>query len=171
MKLKRVDYVLIGICVLAITISFLLLNNNGNKNEEKENIEVNKVRLLNDYSRFFTVESSLYKFINYIQMKDTESLLKILDDEYEKSNNVTALNVLEFLGYLNGSYTFKAKKIYYENIDENVTKYYVYGIVLEDIMDKYVKDGIDKYYEVTFDTSNKTYSVAPYFGDIFKEEQ
>ena len=169
MKLKKGDYILIGICVVIVFITLLMTGAIGKKFEDKELENKKVISILKDYSRFFTLESCMYKYVAYLQSKDTDNLLLLLNDEYIKKNSVTKDNVLDFLGYLDGMNTFKAKKIYYENKNNNVIKYYVYGQVIEEVIDNYTLTGIDKYYIVYMDTKNMTYNIEPYEESLFNE--
>ena len=171
MKLKKGDYTLIIICVIIVLITFLLIGFNDKKGTTINNSDSNKVSyyLLDDYSRFFTLESCIYKFIVYLQSKNVDSLLKLLDSEYVEKNSINSNNVLEFLGYLDGVNTFKAKKIYYENVDNNIVKYYVYGQIIEETIDTYNSLGKDVYYIVYMDIRNMTYSIEPLEKSIFSE--
>ena len=87
MKLKKFDYVMLAIIVVGVVLTLLLINNGNIKEENGNSSEKNNIYLLSDYSRFFTIESSLYKFVGYLQSKDTSSLIKVVDGDF--------INVLE----------------------------------------------------------------------------
>lgn len=169
MKLKKHDYILIIICVIVVVITFLIVGSgNSNNNENKLNQRNNYI-LLNDYSRFFTLESCVYKYIVYLQSRDSDSLLKLLNPEYVKKNSITQDNIFDFLGYLDGMFTFKAKEIYYEKISNNVIKYYIYGQVIQEMIDTFSSVGTDKYFVVQLDTKNMTYTIEPSDSTLFSE--
>lgn len=168
MRLKKGDYILIIICVIVVLITFIIINLNKDNNVI-EDYKSNNMILLSDYSRFFTLESCVYKYINYLQMKDNSNLMKLLDKEYIDNNNINENNVLEFLGYLDGTNTFKLKEVYYDRTDKDIIKYYVYGEVIKEVIDSYQSSGIEKYYVIKLDTINMVYSIAPYESNLYKE--
>lgn len=168
MRLKKGDYILIIICVIVVLITFIIINLNKDNNVI-EDYKSNNMILLSDYSRFFTLESCMYKYVNYLQMKDNSNLMKLLDKEYIDNNNINENNVLEFLGYLDGTNTFKLKEVYYDRTDKDIIKYYVYGEVIKEVIDSYQSSGIEKYYVIKLDTINMVYSIAPYESNLYEE--
>lgn len=169
MKLKKHDYILIAICIVAVLITSLILGLNKTETNEEVTYKKNSVKLLDNYSRFFTIESCVYRFISYLQDKDVDSLLKVLDSNYVEENSLNESNVLEFLGQLEGLNTFSVKKVYYNNKDKNVITYYVYGQIVEEVIDTYSYYGTDKYYVVKLDTVNMTFSIKPIEKSLFSE--
>lgn len=166
MKEKKDYTLLIIICVILLCIVVLLFLNR----EEKEVILNNepKYSLLKDYSRFFTVNSCVYKYITYLSSNKTDDLLKVLDEDFVEKNNINANNVYNYVNKLNGNYTFKSKKIYFEVGNEKVVEYLVYGYLIEDAIDGNGNKK-DYYLKVNLDLENQLFSVAPYNGEIFKE--
>lgn len=169
MQMKKKDYILLVICVSIALITLLLVNigkvniNIGNNKETK------KTTLLKDYSRFLTLESCVYRYVNYLQSKDIDSLLKVLDKEYVDKNLIDENNIFTYLDNLDGIYSFVAKKIYYEKMNDNLIKYYIYGQIIEDNINAYNSNVIDRYYIVYLDTNNRIFSISPYDGAIFSE--
>lgn len=165
---RKKDYtLLIIICVILLCIVVLLfLNNDSNDNNilSKEP----EYKLVEDYSRFFTVNSCVYKYITYLNGNKTDELIKILDEEYVKNNNIKSDNVYNFVSKLNGNYSFKSKKIYYQVGTEKVVKYYVYGYLIEETIDG-IGSKQDYYLIVNLDLENQLFSVSPYDGKMFKE--
>lgn len=165
---KKKDYtLLIIICVILLCIVVLLFLNNDSTNSNILNEEP-KYKLVEDYSRFFTVNSCVYKYITYLNGNKTDELLKILDEEYIKNNNINSNNVYNFINKLNGNYTFKSKKIYYEVNNEKVIKYFVYGYLIEETIDG-LGSKKDYYVIVNLDLENQLFSITPYDGSLFKE--
>ena len=163
--------ILLIIFVLLVFAGLALYNyrNSNNSNEEviKENEEY---KLLNDYSRFFTVNSCVYKYIQYLQKEDFDSLFKVLDNDFVNNANISSNNIYNYLPNISdGIYNFVSKKIYYTKVNDSYITYYVYGYMVEELMDSV---GVKEYYtyKVNLDTSNQTFSIAPYNGDLFEEE-
>lgn len=157
------------IIFLVFLIFILLFITNLKKEDDKfQEVEKHKVLLLNDYNQFFTVNSSIFKYISYLQKKDYESILKILDLNYKNVNSININNIANHVENLEGNHSFSSKKIYYEVIDDNVTKYYVYGYLLKDTIDGY-SERLDRYYIVIFNTEEKIFSIIPSNEIEFKE--
>lgn len=156
------------IFVILFISSFLLYNYKfGSKEETKIKNESN-VKLLDNYNRFFTVNSCIYKYITYLQSNDVDSILKVLDEDYKTVNSINLDNVYNYVEKLDGNNSFVSKKMYYEEISENYIKYYVYGYISKDTIDgKGTRE--DKYFIVNLDIDDQTFSLIPYNGNIFKE--
>lgn len=166
MKEKKDYTLLIIICIILLCIVALLFLNKDD--EEIILSKEPKYRLVEDYSRFFTVNSCVFKYITYLNSNKTDDLLKILDEEYIKDNNITNNNVYNFVNKLNGNYSFKSKKIYYEVGNDKLVKYFVYGYLIEEMIDG-IGSKQDYYLIVNLDLENQLFSVAPYNGNMFKE--
>lgn len=168
MKKKDNYILLIIICIILICIVGLLyLNNNDNKKNIKEET---RYYLLDDYSRFFTINNCLGKYANALGKRDTDNLLRLLDKDYINNNKIDSNNLYNFIGEYNGNYSFITKKVYYEEINKNYIKYYVYGYLIEDNIDNDINNKYEKYYIVNFDLNNNLFSLYPYDESIFKED-
>lgn len=166
MKEKKDYTLLIIICVILLCIVVLLFLNNNDK--EVILSEEPKYRLVEDYSRFFTVNSCVYKYITYLSSNKIDDLLKVLDEDYVNNNNINSDNVYNFVSKLNGNYSFKSKKIYYQVGNDNLVKYFVYGYLIEETIDG-IGSKQDYYLIVNLDLENQLFSVSPYDGKMFKE--
>jgi len=160
-----------GVLVILVIFGFLLYNFRSKPNVTETNKKADdRYILLDDYSRFFTVNSCVYKYIQYLQEEDFDNLLKVLDEKYINKNGINKSNIYNFLPNLSDSYyNFVSKKIYYKKISNSYISYYVYGYIIEDVMDSY---GEKTYYEyvVNLDTKNETFNISSYDGDLFREE-
>jgi len=160
---KKDNYVLL-IIVVVILLSILgIINFSGKDNTKAENDYKNNIqyKLLNDYSRFFTVNSCVYKYITYLSSNKTEDLLKLLNSEYISTNNINSSNIYNFINKLNGNYSFKSMKIYYEEINKNYVRYYVYGYLIQESLDG-IGEKEDYYVIVDMDLKNQLFNVTPY---------
>lgn len=164
-KSKLTAIILVIITIVVVVISFLTKKDEENK--------VGDINIVTNYSNFYTVDSCLYRAITYMSSKDKESLYLLLSDNYKKENDITEENVIDIFGTIEENSTFITKKMYYQNINDNITKYYVYGIVQENYLfeEEAVKEleYIDKYFIVYLDTTNKTFSIEPYSKDLFEK--
>ena len=157
---------LIIICIVLLSIFGILYFDDKEEEEviQKENNNI----LLNDYSRFYTIESIVYKYINLIVSNNVDDLLNVLDSNFVNNNNITKDNIYNYVNKLDGIYSFKAKKIYYEEIDKNYIKYYVYGNLIQEQINGFT-DKKDYYLIVNLDIKNNLFSITPYDGIIFRE--
>ena len=96
-------------------------------------------------------------------------MIKLLDSEYIKNESITEENVFNKISPLNGIFTFNGKEIYYEKVNKDVYKYYVYGKLKQDTING--NDlGTDYYLIITMNKEKLLFSVTPYDGNIFKED-
>ena len=162
-KSKLIAIILVIITIIVVIASYIF--------KDKEQETEKDINIVTNYSNFYTVDSCLYRTINYISSKDSESLLLILDDNYKEKNNIKKEKVLELFGNIDSNSTFVSKKMYYQNMNDNITKYYVYG----QLKQNEIYDGdvitetphIDMYFIVYMDKDNKTFSVEPYSNEKF----
>ena len=167
MKNKNNYTLLIIVCVILLSILGILYFD-SDETESIVNNNETKYLLLDDYSRFYTVESIVYKYINLITSNNVSDLINVLDEDYVSNNNITSETVFNYVDKLEGIYSFKAKKIYYENKSKYIIKYYVYGTLNKEGMDEIIEKS-DYYLVVNIDTKNNLFSITPYDGKIFKE--
>ncbi len=159
--------ILLIIFILLIAIGLYIHDYRNQNTNHKESI---KITLVNNYSHFFTISNAGNKYINYLKEQDKNNLMLLLNDKYIEINNITKNNVLEKLNKLEpGEYSFEARKMYQENLTEDLIRYYLYGHLNKIIMDGYQKPD-DYYLIIDLDNKNNTYAVTPYNGEIFKEE-
>ena len=163
-KQTRLAIILVIVTVLVVVITFIL-------NKDIEEPKTSQINIVTNYSNFYTVDSCLFRTVTYLSTKDKDSILLILNEEYKKNNNITEKNVLSFFPTIDENSIFTSKKMYYENLDKNIVKYYVYGNVIENkILDDDLitsEQGIDLYFIVYIDTNGSIFSIEPYNGDIF----
>ncbi len=163
MRIEKKDYIYIGVLLLLIIIIIIIniTNNKSNKEELKYNLVENK-------STFFTVESCANRYINSLVSQNSSNLMKLIDSSYIKENNINEANIISKLDNFEfDKYTFKAKKIYKEKIDNNTSKYYIYGLLQKVYIDEF-DYGTDYYLIIIINEDNNLFSVIPDNGDIFK---
>ena len=138
---------------------------------KKSSDEGNDIKIVTNYSNFYTVSSCLYRTITYISNNEKENLLLVLNDSYKNKNSINEENILSAFPTIVQNSTFVAKKMYYETLGNNITKYYVYGYTeLEQLFDNSLlttQDRKEMYFIVYLDSKNKTFSVEPYSGELF----
>lgn len=161
--------IIIIIVFIIIMFSGLLLFNYRNLLNKKINND--KIFLVKEYGRFFSISNAADKYISYLNKRDKNNLILLLNKNYLEINNITNQNILNKLTLLeeNNEFNFEARKMYYENIDKNMIRYYIYGYLNKNVMEEYSKPK-DYYLIIDLDENNKTFEVTPYDGKIFKED-
>ena len=162
-KSKLTAVILVVLTILVVVLTYIF-----DKDKEQNK---NEIKIVTNYSNFYTVNSCLYRTITHISTSDKESLLLLLDNNYKKENKIDESNVLDLFSNVDVDSTFVSRKMYYEILNNNITKYYVYGYVEknqisdDEIINK--KENKEMYFIVYLDSTNKTFSIEPYSGDIF----
>ena len=163
-KSKLTAIILVIITLVVVISSFIFDNKNSVD-------ETGKIKIVTNYSNFYTVNSCVYRAINYISSNNKENLLLILNDSYKKEKKINETNILNVFESIGENSTFVPKKMYYQEINENITKYYVYGNVQQNqIFDDGYTNKLDykeMYLIVYLDTNNKTFSIEPYSKELF----
>lgn len=160
---KKIFALVLVVAVLILGIYKLFIE----KNDNEEKIDTTTISILNDSNRFFTVSSCVSKYINYLSIKDTDTLLILLSKEYKEKEEINGDNLYEKIGTINGTNSFMGKKIFEQRLSKAVYKYYVYGFIQEELMDS-ISTKKDYYLIVILDEENMTFSIEPYDGEMFK---
>lgn len=165
-KSKLTALILAILAVIAIISSIITSNIKENKDKE--------ILIVTNPSNFYTVNSCLYRTITHISSQDYDNLLLLLNDNYKIENKITKDNVLSVFPKVNSSSTFVSEKMYYQELNSNIIKYYVMGYIDENrIYDGEDLENIEKkytYFIVYLDSKNEIFSVEPYNGEIFNKE-
>ena len=160
---------LLTIIVVIVTILVVVFNYLYNKSQ-KEDIKKD-INIVTNYSNFYTVNSCLYRTVTYISLKDKETLMKLISEEYKNNNEITLNNILNLFPNIDENSTFEAKKMYYENMKGNLVKFYVYGHIKDNqILDDFEVTKLNYqnvYFIVYLDFERKIFSVEPYDGELF----
>lgn len=147
--------------VLAIGIliyKFFIGNNDGDSS----------IKIVTSNSKFYTVSSCVDRYLDYLINEDSDNLLLLLDKSYKKNNNLNKDNLFSKIDKFDGLYSFEARKMYQEIINDDLTKYYVFGYLIKEDIDYDINDiGKPFYIIVYLNTSNMLYSIVPYDGKIF----
>lgn len=165
-EFNKKNIILLIFFVLVIITGIVLYNY---RNPVVETKKEEKIILVEDYSRFFTISNASNKYIQYLKSKDKENLMLLLNDSYISLNGINKNNILEKLALLDsGDYTFEARKMYQETINKNMIRYYIQGNLTKEIMEEYQRP-VDYYLIIDLDLINLTFAVTPYDGTFFKE--
>lgn len=167
-KLTKKNIIVIIIFII-LMFSGLLLYNYRNPEVKKNNN--NKISLVKEYGRFFSISNAADKYISYLKKQDKNNLMLILNKKYIEINNITNQNIISKLNFpnKNSESNFEARKMYQENINKYIIRYYIYGYLTKNLMEEYSRPK-DYYLIIDLDVKNKTFEVTPYDGKIFKED-
>lgn len=157
---------LLSIVVILVAFSIYLIN--INKDDDISNLtDKESYNIVNNYNDFYTVNSCVYRYLTYLQSKNVDSLLKVLNEDFINSNGINESNIFNYLTFYEGNLNFSSKKMYEEKVNSNITKYYVYGYVEKDVLDSFPEQ-IEAYFIVMLDEEEKIFSIQPYNGEIFR---
>lgn len=127
------------IIALIIMISFIGFRLYSNYKTAKKETEYSKeVHLVSDNSRYFTVISCIEKYLNTVETGNKNNILLTLDSEYKKAYNINEKNINNYIPKLEKDkmYNYSVHKMYEKRISKNVSEYYIYGDIVETIMDE-----------------------------------
>ncbi len=183
-KKKIITMLVILIVIFIILLLSYLLKSNKKQEQQKilleesthissyysNNENTEGITAVKDRNDFFTVQSCINQYIVYLAQKDVDSLYNLLDKTYIQEFDITKENVLDYVESLSGEISFRAKKMYFEQINENVYRYYVKGEIIENDIDSMTSKG-EFNITVNMDINNMLFSIIPYgHGGIFNEE-
>ena len=165
-EFNKKNIILLTIFILVVIAGIIL---HDYRNPATVNNVSEKITLVQDYSRFFTISNAGSKYINYLKNQDKENLMLLLNDSYISINNLNINNVLNKLSLLEpGEYNFETRKMYQEKMSGKIIRYYLQGDLTKEVMDGYQRP-IDYYLIIDLDLNNLTFAVTPYNGELFKE--
>ena len=157
-KTTKIEVVIIIILIAVFGISFIYAKTTEGKADE-ETIDTT-VTALSDVNRFFTIDSAISKYFSYVTSKNSESILKILDEDYIERNNITSSNIYNFVGNYNSNIKSNLEEAYQISSYNNIYKYYVkVGLKLETLYDSTLQEYA--YYIVTINENELTFAVEP----------
>ena len=136
----------------------------------KDNESINTdVVALADVNRFFTIDSAISKYFSYITLKDGESLLSILDEDYISRNNITTANIYQFVGNYNSNIKTSLEEAYRVSSYKNIYKYYTKVVLNEETLYDSTLQGYN-YYIVTINENELTYAIEPISEIIYNNK-
>jgi len=180
MKNLKKLLVLLIVLLIIITIAIVILKNNKNKKDvqnlepyENEEIVTNNIKLVDNPIMYFTAQSCVEKYINCLNENDPEKIYNILDTEYIKEHSITKANVLKHVEEVYEMPEFQTQKMYVEEINENIEKYYVKGVLGQYSMfeeDSEYNEEREFIVTIIINHENMTFSVIPFgHGGVFDE--
>lgn len=137
--------------------------------DKTELFKQNKITEVKNYSEFYTVSNSANLYLSYLSSSNKDSVYAILDNDYKDKKGITKDNVIEKLNDVKDIVpALRVNNMYEEEISKYNKKYYLKANLIDNGEEyKIIRD---YYLIVTIDSKNNTYSITPYDGAIFKEE-
>ena len=175
-KVKIAIIILVILSIIGLVVFFLEFQKTNNKDEisniAQQEILEEKVKYdaVKNTAMYFTVESCIDTYINYIQHADKTPLYNILDSSYLEKNNVTEDNVLDNVEAIpKGSDLDIQKMLIVSGEEEDLQQYYVYGL-LRNNSGKEINEP-KMYLTVNIDIGNMIFSIIPNVPDeeVFDE--
>ena len=149
MKNKKIIIICSIVLIIAIYI-FVLIKMVNQKN----------VEILTSDSSFFTIQNTINTFLNE---KDANKLLSMLEDNYILENNITVNNVFQSNKFNYDNASFIAKKILYYR-DNSIFYYFVNGYIIDIKYDRKYNYEKNKNYLVV--VQNSKYVIVPLQDNI-----
>lgn len=112
-------------------------------------------RIVKDETRYYTVSNTISKYASYINAKDKESILTILDNDYKKNNDINVDNVLEKVGNFDKNISITPSYMCSRKRNDEITQYIFSASINDTKGDKITT----KNYSVYLDSKNMTFSV------------
>lgn len=137
--------------------------------DKTELFKQNKITEVKNYSEFYTVSNSANLYLSYLSSSNKDSVYAILDNDYKDKKEITKDNVIEKLNDVKDIVpALRVNNMYEEKLSKYNKKYYLKANLIDNGEEyKIIRD---YYLIVTIDSKNNTYSITPYDGAIFKEE-
>lgn len=167
--MKSIKSIIVVLVILIGIFAVLLLNHSSNSNEgslELENTSQNiqpekELTQVKSASAFFTAQYCANKYLGYVSEKDSESICRVLDYNYIMQNGITSENVMEKIDNIPEQAQLKVEKMYLEKIDDNNSKYYMSGLLVQDTSegDIIIQDNFN--ISVILDFENMIFSIIP----------
>ena len=156
-KTTKIEVVIIILLIAIFGISFIYAKTTERRAED-ETIDTT-VTALSDVNRFFTIDSAISKYFSYVTSKNSESILKILDEDYIERNNITSSNIYNFVGNYEANIKTSLEEAYQFSSYNNIYKYYVkVALKLETLY---------LYYIVTINENELTFAIEPISETIY----
>ena len=166
-KVEKIELSIVVIFIIIFVGSFIYMKFTENKTEDQQ-IDTTVIALV-DVNRFFTIDSAISKYFSYVTSKNSESILKILDEDYVSRNNITNDNIYNFVGNYDTNISSSLEEAYQISSYNNIYKYYVKVVLrLETLYDSTLQEYV--YYIVTINENELTFAMEPISEIIYSNK-
>ncbi len=154
--------------ILIVIFGSLLIYVSVTRSDDDDLIDTT-VSALSDVNRFFTIDSAIAKYFSYVTSQDSDSLLKILDEDYIERNNITSSNIYDFVGSYDTNIKTSLIEAYQVSSYDNIYKYYVkVALKLETIYSSTLQEYT--YYIITINENELTYAIEPIYESLYSSK-
>ena len=162
MKIYFRDIIFAIIFIFVASIIYIIISS-------EKNINYSNVKIVDNSTNYYDVAGIVSKVIHLSNDDNVDKLLNVLEKNYIKENKINKNNVFKYMKkYNDDNISFASDKMYYEDINKRISKYYVHGFIESVSMDNY--EIIDDYCAVVIiDKKNSTFAFIFDDGKIFKE--
>ena len=130
----------------------------------KEEIRISPVI---NHTRFVTVNDCINRFYGYLSSRAYDKALNVLSPKYVIDAEINYHNIIDRLNIKFATYSYVSEEMYFVELKNNITLYYVRGYLVDDAIETANKS-IELFFEVYLDQNNMTFSLNPYNGEVFK---
>lgn len=159
-----IAWAIIGIIILLIVILFGL-KKDRTKKEEMDSITANGNNYLIDRNRYYTVKNAIAKFYSFLNTKDYDAALKILNEKYINDNKIDLNNIKEFITESEIQLSYNSKRMCLKSIKSGVYTFVSEGTEISANTGNFISD---KYYEVVLDGNSSLFSIKPIDSSTFE---
>ena len=156
--------ILIAMTLVFVGATIVIIVNKDNKKD------YSNVKIIDNSTQYYSVSAIVDKYIHYLNEKNKDKIIDMLDINYKENNHINKNNVLKNLKSSSDSnISFLGDIMYYEELNENLDKVYVSGFIQRVSLDSFEVVG-NFYIIVLMDKDNNTFSIIPDDdGKQFKE--
>ena len=157
-------WAIIAVIVLCLVILIAV----SIKREDKElieNITAKNSKMLIDRNRYYTVKNAITKYYSFVNMKDYDAVLKILDENYKSKNNITEENIDEFITN-DIQVSYHSKVMCLKSAKKGIYTFVTEGSEISANKGEFIKD---QYYQVKLDGNSSLFSILPIDKTIYDE--
>ena len=154
--------------IAVIVFSLVILIAVTIRREDKElieNITAKDSKMLVDRNRYYTVKNAITKYYSFINMKDYDAVLKILDESYIKTNNITKENIDEFITN-DVQISYQSRVMCLKSAKNGIYTFVTDGSEISANKGEFISD---QYYQVKLDGNSSLFSILPIDKTIYDE--
>lgn len=157
-KKVLIAWAFLGIIILVLVSIVAISTVHEKEVKEDEGITLLNSKKVIDRSRYYTVKNAITKYYSYVNMKDFDSVLKILDSKYIEDNKISVDNLKDYITDSNINLSYDSKIMCLKDSNKGVYTFVVDGDEISANTGKFVEK---KQYEIIMDGNNSTFSLKP----------
>lgn len=163
---ERKTLIVWAIVAVIVFIIVLLIKVNPKEDAEKELITAPGTNYVNDRNRYYTVKNAITKYYSFINARDYDSVLKILDSNYIKDNKIDLDTVTNYVSNEDIQVSYNTGVMCLKSVKKGVYTYAIEGNEIGMNTGNLIKV---RYYEMILDGNTSLFSVRPIEENYYKE--